>query len=112
MACKFQPDCNTSPTVAALFLISSTLIGASALVVGTVVPVLAPSKLLAIFVIRLPPLFNPSLVKDTCSLPAVTGVIVTPLPLITVLSPVSVLNSADFKFFNSFASFIFNLPSW
>ena len=60
LPCKFHPAFNTSPTVAALFLISPTLVGAVALVVGSIVPVLAPSKLLATFVIRLPPLFNPS----------------------------------------------------
>ena len=57
--CKFQPACNTSPTVAALFLISSTLLGAVALVVGAVLFSLAPSKLPATFVIALPPLFKP-----------------------------------------------------
>ena len=47
--CKFQPAFNTSPTVAALFLLTWSApvpnVGAVALVVGVVVPVLAPSKL-------------------------------------------------------------------
>ena len=60
LPCKFHPAFNTSPTVAALFLIPTTSSGAAALVVGGVVPALAPFKLLATFVIRLPPLFNPS----------------------------------------------------
>ena len=47
--CKFHPAFNTSPTVAALFLISSTLLGEAALVVGEFVSFLAPSKFPAIF---------------------------------------------------------------
>ena len=47
--CKFQPACNTSPTVAALcgfnWLFAVPNVGAAAFVVGAVVPVLAPSKL-------------------------------------------------------------------
>ena len=47
--CKFQPAFNTSPTVAALFLLTWSVpvpnVGAVALVVGALVPVLAPSKL-------------------------------------------------------------------
>ena len=52
-------------------------------------------------VIGLPPLFKPSLVKDTGFLPSATGVIVTPSPLITVLSPAAFLNSALVKPVNS-----------
>ena len=58
-------------------------------------------KLLATLEIALPPLFKPVVVKDTASLPAVTGVTVTPFPLITVVSPASFLNVALFKFVNS-----------
>ena len=49
LPCKFQPACNTSPTVAALFLFTWSVpvpnVGAVALVVGASVPVLAPTKL-------------------------------------------------------------------
>ena len=55
---------------------SSTLFGLSALVVGAVVPVFAPSRLPATSVIGLPPLFKPFWVNETGLLP--TGVIVTP----------------------------------
>ena len=52
-------------------------------------------------VIGLPPLFNPFVVKETGDLPLVTGVIVTPSPLITVLSPAVFLNSPLVKPVNS-----------
>ena len=110
-SCKFQPACNTSPTVAALFLIPSTLLGTVALVVGTGVPFFAPSKLPPTLAITLPPLFKPSFVTDTGFLPSATGVIVTPSPLMTVLSPASFLNSADSNSVNFFANLIFKVFS-
>ena len=114
LPCKFQPDCNTSPTVAALFLILSTLLGTVALVVGAVVPVLAPAKLPPTSAITLPPLFNPSFVTDTFLLASgfPLGVIVIPFPLIVATSPASFLNSADFKSFNSFANLTFKVLSF
>ena len=113
-SCKFQPACNTSPTVAALFLIPSTLLGTVALVVGTVVPVFAPSKLPPTLAITLPPLFNPSFVTDTFLLETAfpLGVIVNPFPVIVATSPVSFLNSVDFKSFNSFASLTLKVLSF
>ena len=77
------------------------MFGASCFVVGASVPALAPSKLPATLVIGLPPLFKPLVVKDTGCLPLVTGVIVTPSPLITVLSPAAFLNSALVKPLNT-----------
>ena len=104
--CKFQPAFNTSPTVAALFLFTWSVpvpnVGAVALVVGAFVPALAPSKLPPTLVIELPPLFKPSFVKDTGCLPLVTGVIVTPSPLIAVVSPAAFLNPALVKSVKSF----------
>ena len=80
--CKFHPACNTSPTVAALLALTWPAavpnVGAVALVVGSVVFALAPSKLPATFVIALPPLFKPSFVTDTGCFVVSTGVIVTP----------------------------------
>ena len=100
--CKFQPACNTSPTVAALFLIVLALLGAVALVVGSVLFGLAPSRLPATLAITLPPLFKPFFVTDTGFLPLATGVIVTPSPLIVVTSPAVFLNSALVKPTSSF----------
>ena len=104
--CKFQPAFNTSPTVAALFLFTWSApvpnVGAVALVVGSVLFCLAPCKFPATLVIGLPPLFKPSFVKDTGCLPLVTGVIVTPSPLIAVLSPAAFLNPALVKSVKSF----------
>ena len=93
--CKFQPAFNTSPTVAALLLLS--VAGLVALVVGAVVPVFAPSRLPATLVIGLPPLFKPSFVKDTGFAGASFGVIVIPLPLITVVSPAAFVKVALVK---------------
>ena len=77
--CKFQPAFNTSPTVAALFLMSSTLFGLSALFVGAVVFAFAPSRLPATFVIELLPKYTPFSANETGFLPVeVAGVIVTP----------------------------------
>ena len=100
--CKFQPACNTSPTVAALFLIVLALLGAVALVVGSALFGLAPSRLPATLAITLPPLFKPFFVTDTGFLPLATGVIVTPSPLIVVISPAVFLNSALVKPASSF----------
>ena len=87
--------------MAALFLFtwlaSVPNVGAVALVFGSVLFGLAPSKLPATFVIALPPLFNPSFVKDTGCFVVSTGVIVTPSALIAVLSPAAFLNSALVK---------------
>ena len=98
--CKFQPAFNTSPTVAALLLLS--VAGLVALVVGAVVPVFAPSRLPATLVIGLPPLFKPSFVKDTGFFAGASfGVIVMPLPLITVVSPAAFVKVALVKPVNS-----------
>ena len=80
---------------------SSTLFGLSALVVGAVVFAFAPSRLPATLVIGLPPLFKPSVVKETACFPVVTGVTVTPAPLITVVSPASFLKVALVKLVNT-----------
>ncbi len=61
----------------------------------------------ATLVILLPPLSKPVLVRLT-GVPPFAGVIVIPLPLITVLLFPST-NCALVKFFNSFASFTFNV---
>ena len=61
----------------------------------------------ATFVTFLSPALIPSLVTEIGAAPAVDGVTVKPFPFITVLFPDAVLNSADVKSFNSFASFIF-----
>ena len=49
-------------------------------------------KLPATSEITLPPLFKPVVVNETGCFPAVTGVTVTPTPLISVVSPASFLN--------------------
>ena len=64
----------------------------------------------AMFVILLPPLFKPSLFNTTCSLDVSLGVISTPLPFITVLSPAAFLNSAEVRPFRALAKAIVNLP--
>ena len=100
-SCKFQPAFNTSPTVAALFLFTSSApvpnVGAVALVVGASVPALAPCKLPATFVIGLPPLFNPFWFNVTVFSVVPAGfVMVIPVGVIfTLLSPS--LNSALVK---------------
>ena len=100
-SCKFQPAFNTSPTVAALFLFTSSApapnVGAVALVVGASVPALAPCKLPATFVIGLPPLFKPFWFNVTVFSVVPAGfVMVIPVGVIfTLLSPS--LNSALVK---------------
>ena len=64
----------------------------------------------ATFVTFLSPALIPSLVTEIGVAPGADGVIVNPSPFITVLFPAGVLNSADVKSFNSFASFIFIFP--
>ena len=64
----------------------------------------------ATLVIVLFPALIPSLVTEIGVAPGADGVIVNPSPFITVLFPAGVLNSADVKSFNSFASFIFIFP--
>ena len=59
----------------------------------------------ATFVTFLSPALIPSLVTEIGVAPGADGVIVNPSPFITVLFPAGVLNSADVKSFNSFASF-------
>ena len=72
---------------------SSTLLGAAALVFGEVVSFLAPSKFPATFVIAFPPLFNPSFVNFTGFLSlagfagSFLGVIVIPFPSTLVVFP-------------------------
>ena len=62
----------------------------------------------ATLVILLPPLSKPVLVRLT-GVPPFAGVIVIPLPLITVLLLFPSTNCALVKFFNSFANFTFNV---
>ena len=58
-------------------------------------------KLPATLEIALPPLFRPDVVKETTCFPVITGVTVTPVPLMTVVSPASFLKVALVKFFNT-----------
>ena len=108
--CKFQPACNTSPTVAALFLLtwlaSVPNVGAVALVVGSVLFGLAPCKLPATLVIGLPPLFKPFWFNVTVfsGVPAVGSagfVIVIPSGVMFTLLFLPSLNSALVKPVNS-----------
>ena len=64
----------------------------------------------ATLVIVLFPALIPSLVTDIGVTPVPDGVTVKPFPFITVFSPAAVLNSADVKPVNSFASFTFIFP--
>ena len=104
--CKFQPACNTSPTVAALFLLtwpaSVPNVGAVALVIGSVLFGLAPSKLPATFVITLPPLFKPS--WFTVTVFALGFVKETPVGVIFTTLLLASLNSALVKPVSCFAN--------
>ena len=83
---------------------SFTLFGLSALVVGSVVPVFAPSRLPATLVIGLPPLFKPFSVNETGFLPVeVAGVMVTPALVSMVVGAFASvpLNSALVKLLNT-----------
>ena len=111
--CKFQPAFNTSPTVAALFLIPSTSLGAVALVVGAVVLALEPCKLPATFVIALPPLFKPSWLSLTVFASGAFGFVKeTPVGVIFTILLLASLNSALVKPLNAFANLNRIVPSF
>ena len=87
---------------------------AAAVIAASIWPLLTAASAdvaLATPLISLLPALIPAVVMEIGDAPVALGVMVTPLPLITVESPPALVKDADVKPLNTFARRIFNVPA-